>query len=568
VPGKHGRAYLAVPWKPARINRQNIVEVSPVDQSDQDSTPRRGQGLGRRQFLRGIAATGAVAGAGSLLAACGGGSSSDAAKPATQTSRSLRRGGNLKLGLTGGSSSDTLDPHKSLTYLDTSRLQSLYQPLAQLDAQAQVEYVLAESITPHGSLSNWIIRLRPGVTFHDGKAFTADDVIFTFQRVYDNDFTGKFGLGPIDLKNTKALDTLTVQVKMTKPFASFAEQLAAFWYNLYIAPVGFNPAKPNGTGAFVYQSFTPGQRSVFTRNPHYWKSGLPYVDTLTIIDFSDNTTLQDALATGVIHGAGALDGPQVASLATTSGIKTIVSHSGEIVPFTMRVDQPPFNDVNVRQAMRLLVDRPQLIDSALDSYGVVANDLFSPYDPDFDHSLVRAAQGDIPQAKFLLKKAGAEGLTVTLTTSAVATGTVAMATVLAAQAKAAGVTINLSNVPPGTFFGPNYLKWTFAQDYYNYYPYLSQVAESMLLGSPFNETHTNNPQYTSLYNQANATANPSLRKEILYDMQRFDFTQGGYIIPAFPDSLDAYSNNIGGYTPEKVDEPLSNFEYEKFDFTC
>jgi peptide/nickel transport system substrate-binding protein len=539
-----------------------------VERSDQDSTPRRAEGLGRRQFLRGIAATGAVAGAGSLLAACGGGSSPGTTKDATQTSRSLRRGGNLKLGLTGGSSSDTLDPHKSLTYLDTSRLQSLYQPLVQLDAQAQVEYVLAESITPHGSLSNWIIKLRPGVTFHSGKSFTADDVIFTFQRVYDNDFTGKFGLGPIDLKNTRAVDNLTVQVRMTKPFASFTEQLAAFWYNLYIAPAGFNPAKPDGTGAFVYQSFTPGQRSVFTRNPHYWKSGLPFVDTLTIIDFGDNTTLQDALATGVIQGAGALDGPQVASLSTASGIKTVVSHSGEIVPFTMRVDQAPFNDVNVRQAMRLLVDRPQMIDSALDSYGVVANDLFSPYDPDFDHSLVRAAQGDIPQAKFLLKKAGAEGLTVTLTTSAVATGTVAMATVLAAQAKAAGVTINLSNVPPGTFFGPNYLKWTFSQDYYNYYPYLSQVAESFLAGSPFNETHTDNPQYTSWYDQANATANPSLRKEILQEMQRFDFTQGGYIIPAFIDVLDAYSDKVTGYTAGKVGQPLSNFDFEHFAFVA
>jgi peptide/nickel transport system substrate-binding protein len=538
-----------------------------VDRSDQDNTPRRAQGFGRRQFLRGVAATGAVAGAGSLLAACsGGGSSSGAPKNATQTSRSLRRGGNLTLGLTGGSSSDTLDPHKSLTYTDTSRLQSLYQPLAQLNAQAQVEYVLAESITPHGSLSNWIIRLRPGVTFHDGRGFTADDVIFTFHRVYDNGFTGKLGLGPIDLKNTKALDTRTVQVTMIKPFASFAEQLAAFWYNLYIAPAGFNPARPSGTGPFIYQSFTPGQRSVFTRNPHYWKPGLPFVDTLTIIDFSDNTALQDALATGVVHGAGTLDGPQIASLATTSGIKTVVSHSGEIVPFTMRVDQPPFNDVNVRQAMRLLVDRPQLIDSALDSYGVVANDLFSPYDPAFDHSLVRAAQGDIPLAKFLLKKAGQEGLTVSLTTSAVATGTVAMATVLAAQANAAGVTINLDNVPPGTFFGPNYRHWPFAQDYYNYYPYLSQVAESMLPGSPFNETHTANPQYTSLYNQANATANPSLRKEILQEMQRYDFNEGGYIIPAYIDVLDAYSDKITGYTAGKVGQPLSNFDFEHFAF--
>jgi peptide/nickel transport system substrate-binding protein len=537
-----------------------------VNRSDQSSTPRPAEGLGRRQFLRGIAATGAMAGAGSLLAACGGSSSGDT-KQLAQGSHPLRRGGDLKLGLTGGSSSDTVDPHKSLTYIDTSRLQSLYQPLVQLDAQAQIEYVLAESITANqGSLSEWIIRLRPGVTFHDGKDFTADDVIFTFQRVFSNDFTGKFGLGPIDITGTKALDKLTVLVQLTKPFASFAEQLAAFWYNLYIAPVGFNPAKPVGTGAFVYQSFTPGQRSVFTRNPHYWKSGLPHVDTLTIIDFSDSTSLQDALVTNVIQGAGALDGPQIAVLATTSGIKTVVSHSGEIIPFTMRVDQPPFNDVNVRQAMRLLVDRPQLIDSALDGYGVVANDLFSPYDADFDHSLVRAAQGDIQQAKFLLKKAGQESLTVSLTTSAVATGTVAMATVLAAQAKVAGVTISLQNVPSGVFFGPNYLKWTFAQDYYNYYPYLAQVAESMLNGSPFNETHTSNTRYTGLYNQANATADPSLRKEILYEMQAFDFNEGGYIIPAFVDVLDAYSDKITGYSAGKVGQPLSNFDFENFAF--
>jgi peptide/nickel transport system substrate-binding protein len=538
-----------------------------VDRSGQSSTPRPTEGLGRRQFLRGIVATGAVAGAGGLLAACGG-SSSGSIQPATQASLPPRRGGNLKLGLTGGSSSDTVDPHKSLTYLDTSRLQSLYQPLVQLNGLAQVEYVLAESITPQrSSLADWIIRLRPGVTFHNGKDFTADDVIFTFRRVFSNNFTGKSGLGPIDLQNTKALDKHTVSVKLTKPFASFAEQLAAFWYNLYIAPDGFNPAKPAGTGAFVYQSFTPGQRSVFTRNPHYWKSGLPYVDTLTIIDFNDSTTLQDALTTGAIHGAGALDGPQIASLATTSGIKTVVSQSGEIIPFTMRVDQPPFNDVNVRQAMRLLVDRPQMIDSALDGYGVVANDVFSPYDPGFDHSLVRPAQGDIQQAKFLLKKANQEGLTVTLTTSAVASGTVAMATVLAAQAKAAGVTIRISNVPSGVFFGPNYLKWPFAQDYYNYYPYLSQVAESMLNGSPFNETHTSNPRYQSLYDQANAAASRSLRTEILHEMQNFDFNEGGYIIPAFIDTLDAYSDKITGYTAAKVGQPLSNFDFEHFAFT-
>jgi peptide/nickel transport system substrate-binding protein len=194
----------------------------------------------------------------------------------------------------------------------------------------------------------------------------------------------------------------------------------------------------------------------------------------------------------------------------------------------------------------------------------VASDVFSPFDPGFDHSLHRFQ--DIGQAKFLLKQAGHESLAVTLTTSVITTGTVAMATVLAEQAKAAGVTIRLQNVPPGTFFGPGYLQWDFSQDYYPYSPYLAQVAYSMLPGSPFNETHTGSPAYTSLYQQANATASPALRTEILHQMQKFDFTQGGYLIPAYVDSLDAYSDTVGGYTAARVDEPLSNFDYAHFYF--
>jgi peptide/nickel transport system substrate-binding protein len=304
---------------------------------------------------------------------------------------------------------------------------------------------------------------------------------------------------------------------------------------------------------------------VFIRNPHYWRTGLPYVDTLQILDFTDTVSLADALQTGVVQGAGTLDGPQMASLASASGVKPVASKAGGIVPFTMRVDLPPFHDVRVRQALRLLVDRAQLIDSALDGYGTVAYDVFSPFDPDFDKSLVR--ETDIPQAKSLLKQAGQENLTLTLITSQIATGTVAMATVLAEQAKVAGVNIKVSNVPSGTFFGKEYLQWPFAQDYYNYFPYLPQVAESMLPGSPFNETHTDNATYNSLYDQANATdIASSMHKEILYEMQNFDFNDGGYIIPAFVDSLDAYSTKIAGFRPAKIGQPLSNFDMEHWYF--
>ncbi|HEY2308917.1 MAG TPA: ABC transporter substrate-binding protein [Streptosporangiaceae bacterium] len=526
--------------------------------------PNRGESgsaLDRRQFLRGLAATGAIAGTGSLLAACSSGSSSSA--PAAAASGARHGGGSLKVGLTGGSGSDTLDPHKGLTYLDTARAQSLYQPLLQLNTRAQTEFVLAEEISPHGSTSNWVIRLRPGITFHDGKPLTADDVIFTFKRIINGKLTGANSLGPMDVNGLKKLDSHTVQVPMTSPYGSFLDQLA-YWYYLYIVPAGFDPSHPNGTGAFKYQSFTPGQRSVFVKNPNYWKPGLPYVDTLTIIDFSDSASLQNALVGGVIHGAGALEGPQLAELASNGSVRTVKSATGAITPFTMRVDQAPFNDVNVRQAMRLLVGRPQLISSSLDGAGVVGYDVSSPYDPNYDTSLHRVQ--DIAQAKSLLKKAGQQNLTVQLVTSPVATGTVAMATVLQQQAKAAGVTINLKQVDPTTFFGPNYLHWTFSQDFYNYSPYLAQVAQSLLPTSPFNETHWSQPHYISLYKQANATANPATRREIEHEMQMIDFNEGGYIIPAFIDALDAYSTKITGYSAARVGQPLSDFDFEHYSF--
>lgn len=533
-----------------------------MDRSDESESLISGAALGRRQFLRGIAATGVVAGAGGFLTACSGSSSSSS--PAAAAGKP-KRGGDLKVGLTGGGPTDTVDPHKGITYLDSSRLQSLYSPLVQLDANAELEYMLAESITPSNNFKEWTVKLRQGVTFHNGKPLTAQDVIFTLNRILSNQLSGSIPLGPIDIKNTKAVDTHTVLVTMTKPYSSFVTQLAASWVYLYIAPVGFNPAKPVGTGPFMFKSLSTGQRSVFTRNPNYWRTGLPYADTLEILDFANTVSLADALQTGAIHAAGTLDGPQMATLDNASGVKAVPSKGGGIVPFTMRVDTAPFHDVRVRQALRLLVDRAQLIDSALDGHGSLASDVFSPFDKAFDASLVRHT--DVAQAKFLLKQAGQENLSVPLTTSAIATGTVAMATVLAEQAKAAGVKITVNNVPSGTFFGKQYLSWPFAQDYYNYFPYLPQVAESMLLKSPFNETHTNDPGYTKLYDQANATASGSgLEKELLHEMQLFDFNKGGYIIPAYVDALDAYSTKIAGFQAARIGQPLSNFDMEHWYF--
>jgi peptide/nickel transport system substrate-binding protein len=514
------------------------------------------RGIDRRGFIAGTAGATAIA----ALAGCTGGSPA-ASRPA----RRLRYGGDLRIGLTGGSSADTLDPNQNVAYPDTARAVSGYDSLVELDRNGQLRYSLAREITARDTKgTQWVIRLRPGITFHDGQPLTAQDVIYSMRRVITSKFTAGLVLGPVDPKGLKALDPLTVLVPMTRPYATFPEQLASILTG-QIVPQGFTAqSKPNGTGPFKYVSFTPGQQSVFARNPGYWRHGLPYADSLTIIDFRDTASLSAALQTGQIHAAGTLDAPSFVTLKGRAGITAVSSAAGTIVPFTMRVDQAPFTDVRVRQAMRLLVDRPQLVDSALDGYGTTAHDVFSPYDPAYDKALHR--QQDIPQAKFLLKRAGQENLKLQLTTAGIDTGAVAMATVLAEQAAAAGVTIALNLVSPGVLFGPNYLQWTMAQDFYSYAPYIGQATLSMLPGSPWNETHQDDAEYNSLYAQANAEPDPARREPMIREMQMIDFDRGGYIIPAFVDTLDAYGPGIGGYGPSRGGRPLNGLDFTTIGF--
>jgi peptide/nickel transport system substrate-binding protein len=545
------------------------------DGKPDEFTGERGWRLDRRTLLRSAVVGGGALAAGGLLDACGSNSSGGTgAAPSTSPnggSSAPRKGGDLKVGLSGGSSSDSLNPFfGGISAIGTARAQQLYQPLVQLSNDAQVQYVLAESITPKGSTSKWIIRCRPGVHFHNGKSFGADDVIYTLRTILNpkKPLGGATVLAPVDVNGLRKIDALTVEVPMKSPFGSFPAQLASFWYFLYIAADGWTDKDtPNGTGPFKYQSFTAGQRSVFVRNTNYWKSGRPHLDSVTILDFQDPTAVENALVSKAIDATGQLSGSQMKILQKTPGIKAVPSRTGAIEPFTMRVDKAPFNNVNVRQAFRYIVNRPEFISTTLDGFGTVAADVTSPFDPDFDHSLHR--QQDIAMAKSLLKTAGhGSGLTVTLDTSlAVNSSALNMATVFKQQASAAGVTVNINQVSPGDFFGPNYYtKSVFAQIYYDYSPYLAQVAQTFLPTSPFQETHFNDPHYTSLYNQANQTQSASVRKEIEFEMQKIDFDQGGYIIPCFVDSLDAYSTNVTGYQTGEVGEPLGNFNFEDYSF--
>jgi peptide/nickel transport system substrate-binding protein len=508
------------------------------------------EGLTRAELLQRAATGSALLMGGSVLAACG---SSSTATQATTPASSIKAGGNLRIGATGGGAKDVIDAHTATADTDIVRISSLYEPLAQPTADFKgVEMVLAESITPvNGDAGVWDIRLRPGVEFHNGKTLSADDVIFSLKRIINpkNPGTGAASIGYVNLAGLKKLDPLTVRVPLTIKNSAFLDDLAQYFNT--IVPVGYDPKNPVGTAAFQYKSFTPGQQSVFTKFPHYWQTGQPKADQLTIIDFTDDTARVNALLGGQIDLADTLPTGLLGEIQSNSSYRVINNPSGSWQPFTMRVDQPPFNDVRVRQAFRLMVSRPQMAEQVLSGSGSVANDLYGRYDPAYLSSVPQRHQ-DLAQAKSLLSAAGHSGLTVELVTAPVFQGIPQAAQVFAQEAKGAGVNVTLRQLDSGTFYGPNYLSWTFAQDFWGPRRYLSQVAQGSLPNSPFNECHWakgNDPtsvKFRSLIAQARAEVDAAKRTALLQEAQMLEYNEGGYIIQYFSNYIGAYSSKLVG----------------------
>jgi peptide/nickel transport system substrate-binding protein len=502
----------------------------------------------------------ASASAALLLAVTGCSAGSAAAGGQNQAAGSPRSGGTLRVGVVGGSAKDTLDAHNPVTHPDEARAIQLYDTLENYDANHKLQMDLADKVTPSPDATTWTVHLRDGLKFSDGRPITAQDVVFTFQRITDpaDPKAGAAGLSTLDRAGLKATDTQTVVFPFTTPFATFGDAVAQ--YSNGIVPQGYDPSHPVSSGPFMFQSFQPGQQSVFVKNPNYWRPGQPHLDKVTIIDFPDDNARVNALLGGQVDAIDQLPLSQVNVVKANTNLKVLESQTGSWIPFTMRVDQAPFNDPRVREAFRLIVDRKQMVDQVLGGHGSVGNDMYGRFDSCYPTDIPQRTQ-DIAKAKELLAEAGQGNLSVDLVTSPAAAGLVEAAQVFAQQAKAAGVTINVKKVDPGEFYGDQYLKWTFSQDFWFTRDYLPQTAAGSLPAAPYNETHWSDTQWQSLVTQANATVDPTKRCDLVKQAEKIEYDRGGYIIWGFPNSVDAYRTGVGGFTPDKSGIPLTSFGF-------
>ena len=382
----------------------------------------------RRAILGGAAASGAL-----FLAGCG--------KPAgaPQGDGKPRHGGRLRLGIIDGDRSGNLDAHKPIGLGSTIRGFALYSKLWEWSSEMTPKLALAESAEVTPDATSWTVRLLPGLEFHNGKTITADDLIFSIRRLTDPDLASPYGalVWPVDRDNLVKLDDRTVRIPIRQGQGFIA--LPDTWTNFGgIVPQDYHPVtNPVGAGPYMLKSpgdYVPGQRALFRRFPNYFKPGKPYADELEIIEFKDPTTRIAALLAGQIDMANAILPEQTGLLANDPRARVLVSRTNGWQSFDMNIESGPFQDVRVRQAFRLLADREDLVKRALQGQGRIANDLYSPHDPTFDHGIAQRAY-DPDQAKSLLRQAGHEKLSVELVASP---GSTSAALVFSEQAQARG----------------------------------------------------------------------------------------------------------------------------------
>lgn len=463
-------------------------------------------------------------------------------------------GGTLRVAAPG-SAKDKIDPNiNSGSVIDLLRTEQIYDNLTKYDSESKLTYQLAESMESNEAGDVWTIHLRPGVTFHDGSTLGAEDVIATIKRIIapDSAANGKSLLSFINADGLKEIDDLTVEVDLDEPYGPFPD----IWTNKYlrIASSDFDgTGEPNGTGPFVYKSFTPGTSSTFTKNDAYWGEKA-HVDTLDILDFADNSAALNALKGGQVDITYSVPLTEAKAVDDLPGISILNSETGMYLPIVMRTDVAPFDDPRVREAFKLIVDRQEMVDVALNGYGAVANDYVGRYSSCGDPDLPQREQ-DIEKAKELLAEAGQSNLEVEIAVTNGTAGMVEAAQVFSEEAKEAGITINVNNMDASVYLD-NYLNWPLTVDFYTD-TYLQLASRTLTPGASSNVTHWDNAEFLSLLSQAFETPDADARCAIENQMKAVEYDDSGNIVWGWANVVNAYADTVHGLEPDSTGKAVN-----------
>lgn len=390
--------------------------------------------------------------------------------------------------------------------------------------------------------------LAEGVTWHDGTAFSAEDVVWTFDRLRTTEGTPTFDLYG-NIAAIEATADLEVTFTLTDPNPFFLYDLSDNHALVLKAGTADADSNFNGTGPFVVTNYSPEDRIETVANENYFIDGEPHLAGLEIIFFNDDAAAIEALRGGQIDLALRMSTALFESLKDEPGIITTDIPTNGFDLIRLRSDRAPGDDPRVIQALKLATDREAILNVVQQGYGAIGND--SPigplYDAYYDDTAVPPTR-DIEAAQALLADAGyADGLQLTLHVPDTG-GRPDLAAVLKEQWAEAGVDVEISVEPESVYYGDDgWLEVDLGITGWGSRPYPQFYLDVMLVtGAKWNESHFADEAFDALADTAGSTLDEAERIQAYADVQKLLIDRGPVIIPYYFAQFGAISDQFEG----------------------
>ncbi len=519
----------------------------------------------RRQLLVRASVFGfSLTAAGSLLAACGGSSS-------TSTTPSASASG-MPAPVMGGTLTGVIPP--SLTDIDPATIKdqggivlimNLCEYLIDLDNQNALVPRLAESWSGNADASVWTFKLQQGVKFNDGSPFEAADVVATFERLIDPK-TGSSALsvlgGILSPGGTKAVDTYTVEFTLDKPFADFPYMVCMSNYNAVMLPRNYDGNfvnNPVGTGPFILKEYVAKQKCTMVKNPTYWGKDaagnqLPYLDGVNWAFVLDESAANLQLQSGTIdfQPQTVFQGSQ--ALFSDPNLRVDVYPGTGIREVAFNVTKEPWKSGGsaLRQAVAYCLDREAINKALFDGRSSLGYDTFwePAVFPASPASTPRAQ--DYDKAKQLLADAGhAGGLDIVLTYSKYLENP-QYAQLIQAQCKPAGINVTLDFVPyedyyAGTETSTPWLNAAMPIVEWGSRPTPGVYAQAMLMpGAPWSSSKWDNKDFAATFDEYMSTADEASRTTLATKLSQIQQDDTPILVAYYISALRTQKKTVYG----------------------
>ncbi len=462
-----------------------------------------------------------------------------------------KRGGHIRVGKAHGQTTDTMNPGTWENGFTIDMAFTIHGYLVEVGPDGSMVPNVAESWEASADASEWRFKLRNGVTFHSGKAVTVEDVIASVNFHRGEDSTSAAGPIVAPIVDIKADGDDTIVFTLDGGNADFPFILTDYHIPICKAEGDSIDWKSgDGCGPYVLKSVDFGVQASFERNPNHWRDDVAFFDSIEMISLIDLNARTTALVSGDVDVIDRLDLKTVGLLARNQGvnIKSVSGNAHYTIPMDTKI--APFNDNNVRQALKYGINREEMVEKILFGYGSVGNDHPIGAGQLYYNNEMDQISYDPDRAKFHLKEAGLDSLTIDVSSSDAAFGGAVDAAVLYKNsAAAAGIDINVIREPNDGYWSDVWMKKGMVFSYWGGRPVEDQMfATAYKCGASWNESFWCNDRFDELMIKARAELDSDKRREMYHEMQLILATEGGSVIPMFNDFVFAVNDKV--VTPE------------------